>query len=50
LTPLEALAAALLKFKELDASSAKLFKVYDDFVGILSDDSLLSDGKTRRQH
>ncbi len=50
LTPLEALATTLFKFRELDASSAKLFKAYDDFVGILSDDSVLSDGKTRRQH
>jgi predicted nucleotidyltransferase len=50
MTPLEALAATLFKFQELDSSSAKLFKAYDDFVGILSDDSLLSDGKTRRQH
>jgi len=50
LTPLEALAAALLGFEQLDASSAKLFRAYDAFVGILADESLLSDGKTRRKH
>jgi predicted nucleotidyltransferase len=50
LTPLERVAATLFKFKQLDASSAKLFKAYDDFVGILADDSPLSDGKTQRQH
>jgi len=34
LTPLESLAATLLKFEELDSSSSKLFTAYDEFVGI----------------
>lgn len=50
LTPLESLAAALLKLEELDASTAKLFKAYDEFVGILADESILDDGKTPRKH
>ncbi|MGB6476993.1 MAG: hypothetical protein WBF04_23310 [Candidatus Sulfotelmatobacter sp.] len=50
LTPLESLSSALLKIEELDASSAKLFRAYDEFVGILADETLLSDGKTQRKH
>ena len=49
-TPLESLANTLLEFKELDEHAAKLFKAYDDFIGILADDSLLDNGKTRRDH
>lgn len=50
LTPLESLANALFKIKELDGSSAKLFRAYDQFVGMLADENLLSDGKTQRKH
>ena len=50
LTPLEALASALLRFSELDASAAKLFDAYDNFLGILADESLLENGRTQREH
>jgi len=49
-TPLESLAVTLLEFKEFDGQTAKLFQAYDDFVGILADDSSLDNGKTRRKH
>jgi predicted nucleotidyltransferase len=49
-TPLESLASILLKFEQLDTWSAMLFKSYDDFVGILADESKLENGKTQRHH
>jgi predicted nucleotidyltransferase len=49
-TPLESLANTLLEFKELDGHTAKLFQAYDEFIGILADDSLLDNGKTSRDH
>jgi predicted nucleotidyltransferase len=42
-TPLEILASSLLDHESLDASIAKLFSAYDDFVGMLADE-------TQRKH
>lgn len=50
LTPLESLADTLLRFEGLDTWSAQLFKAYDDFLGILADESILRNGKTQRVH
>jgi hypothetical protein len=49
-TPLESLANTLLEFEELDIHAATLFQAYDDFVGILANNSLLDNGKTPRDH
>ena len=49
-TPLESLANTLLGFEKLDGSTAKLFKAYDDFVGILADESVLDNGETPRDY
>jgi hypothetical protein len=48
--PLEILAAALLKYESFDGSIKKLFTAYDEFVGMLADDTLLSNGLTKRKH
>jgi predicted nucleotidyltransferase len=50
LTPVESLASELLKYQELDESSSRLFKAYDDFIGILADESLSVHGKSPRHH
>jgi Nucleotidyltransferase domain len=38
-TPLEILASSLLPYESLDASVSKLFTAYDEFVGMLADES-----------
>lgn len=42
-TPLEILAGALLRYPHLDESARKILQAYDEFVGILADD-------TQRKH
>lgn len=49
-TPLEILASSLLAYTAFDKSIAKLFTAYDEFVGMLADESLLPNGRTRRDH
>jgi predicted nucleotidyltransferase len=48
--PLEILASAMLDYSEHDKSIKKLFDAYDDFVGMLADETTLSNGQTKRQH
>jgi predicted nucleotidyltransferase len=49
-TPLEILASSLLPHESFDASIAKLFTAYDEFVGMLADESRLPNGLTKRDH
>lgn len=49
-TPLEILASTLLDYEQFYPSARKLFDAYDTFLGILGDESTLSDGKTPRDH
>jgi len=48
--PLEILASSLLSYISFDASIAKLFSAYDEFVGMLADELELPNGKTKREH
>lgn len=48
--PLEILASSLLKYESFDGSIKKLFTAYDEFVGMLADDTLLPNGLTKRKH
>lgn len=50
LTPLQLIATMLLEFEELWEPASRLFNAYDSFVGILADESPLSNGKTPRKH
>lgn len=49
-TPLEILASSLLAYATFDESIAKLFTAYDEFIGMLADESLLPNGRTKRDH
>lgn len=48
--PLEILASSLLPYDSFDKSIAKLFTAYDQFVGLLADESILLNGMTKRKH
>ena len=48
--PLEILASALLDYHSFDDSIKKLFTAYNDFVGMLADETLLPSGLTKREH
>ncbi|MHB8304159.1 MAG: nucleotidyltransferase domain-containing protein [Acidobacteriaceae bacterium] len=48
--PLEILASSLLIYTPFDDSIKNLFTAYDEFVGMLADDTLLSSGLTKRKH
>ena len=48
--PLEVLAGALLPHPELDDHTKKFFDAYDQFLGMLSDDTTLIKGLTIREH
>jgi predicted nucleotidyltransferase len=48
--PLEILALSLLAYNSFDDSIKKLFTAYDEFVGMLADDTLLPNGWTKREH
>jgi predicted nucleotidyltransferase len=48
--PLEILASSLLAYAHFDESIAKLFTAYDQFIEMLSDESPLSNGWTKRKH
>lgn len=48
--PLEILASALQDYSEYDESIKKLFDAYDDFVGMLADETILPNGQTKRKH
>jgi predicted nucleotidyltransferase len=50
LPPLQLIAKMLLKYEQLWPSALVLFSSYDTFIGILADESALSNGKTRRRH
>jgi hypothetical protein len=48
--PLEILASALLPYASFDQSIKKLLTAYDEFVGMLADETLLANGLTKRKH
>ena len=48
--PLEIIAQALLRDATLDPMSRKLFTAYDDFLGMLADETKLPNGFTPRKH
>jgi predicted nucleotidyltransferase len=48
--PLEIIASALLRDRTLDAHSKQLFDSYDEFLGMLADETPSIDGKTIRKH
>jgi predicted nucleotidyltransferase len=48
--PLEILASSLLPYASFDQSNKKLFTAYDQFVGMLADETLLENGLTKREH
>jgi len=48
--PLEILALSLLPYDKFDGSIKKLFTAYDDFIGMLADDTLLPNEITKRKH
>jgi predicted nucleotidyltransferase len=48
--PLEMVASSLLPYYDYDGSIRKLFTAYNDFVGILADETLMSTGLTKRDH
>jgi predicted nucleotidyltransferase len=48
--PLEIIASSLLAYPEYNASIRKLFNAYNEFVGMLADETLLPSGVTKRQH
>lgn len=48
--PLEIIAAALLRDPTLDTHSKQLFDSYDEFLGMLADETTLIAGKTIRKH
>jgi predicted nucleotidyltransferase len=48
--PLEIIASSLIPYGDFDSSIKKLFTAYDEFVGMLADETPLSNGKTKREH
>jgi predicted nucleotidyltransferase len=48
--PLEIVASALLPYEKFDGSIKKLFTAYDEFVGVLADETPLPSGMTKREH
>jgi predicted nucleotidyltransferase len=48
--PLEIVASSLLSYDEFDDSIKKFFTAYDEFVGLLADETLLPSGITKRKH
>jgi hypothetical protein len=48
--PLEIVASALIPHEELDGSVTKMFSAYDEFVGMLADETKLENGLTKREH
>jgi hypothetical protein len=48
--PLEIVASSLVPYVKFDDSIKKLFTAYDEFVGMLADETELPNGRTRRQH
>jgi predicted nucleotidyltransferase len=48
--PLEIVASSLLVYTVHDSSIKKLFTAYDEFVGMLADESRLPNGLTKREH
>ena len=48
--PLEILASSLLAYTARDESIKKLFTAYDEFVGMLADETRLTSGHTKRKH
>jgi predicted nucleotidyltransferase len=48
--PLEIVAFALARDSSLDEQSKRLFDSYDEFLGMLADETLSCDGKTIRDH
>lgn len=49
-TPLELLAKTLLFENSDKAATTELFSAYDEFVGLLADETNNHDGKTKREH
>lgn len=50
LAPLQLIASVVLDFENIWEPASSLFGAYDQFIEILADESLLSDGKTPRKH
>jgi predicted nucleotidyltransferase len=48
--PLEILASSLIPYSTFDESIKKLFTAYDEFIGMLADETLLPGGLTKRDH
>lgn len=48
--PLEILASSLAPYTAFDSSIKKLFTAYDEFIGMLADETHLSSGKNKREH
>jgi len=48
--PLEILASSLLPYETMDASISNLFTAYDEFIGMLADETLLQNQLTKRKH
>jgi predicted nucleotidyltransferase len=48
--PLEILADAILKFEVLQDAGLRAFNAYDEFLGLLEDDTLLDSGRCPREH
>jgi predicted nucleotidyltransferase len=48
--PLEIVASALAPYAEFDDSIKKLFTAYNEFIGMLADESKLENGLTKREH
>ncbi len=48
--PLEILALSLLPYVSFDESIKQLFTAYDEFVGMLADETPLTNGRTKRKH
>jgi hypothetical protein len=48
--PLEILASSLLPYSRFDMSIKKLFTAYDQFLGMLADETILSNGRSKREH
>lgn len=49
-TPLEILATMLMRYESLLGASKRLFDAYDAFLGLMADQQIRLDGKSRREH
>lgn len=48
--PLDLLASTLLNFEALLGPAKRLFAAYDEFIGLLADETPLKNGRTPREH